>query len=197
MKKLTVPEARTHPYYYNFKKFNVPIGFLGAEFDDYNTEWLRKDPVYAESNAAGYARYCNYLDNIDKMIEEGKGLFLSGSFGIGKTMLMTIAFKRAIDYMKKRPREDGDMDRQFTMGWVTGAYMVTLFTFGSEQNEERREKLPNLDILAIDELKKIRVRLSHIYMKLGNPNDCDADMVLNEDIQKFKERIDKGEFVKQ
>jgi uncharacterized membrane protein len=40
----------------------------------------------------------------------------------------------------------------------------------------------------IEELKEIRVRLIQIYMELGNPKDCAADTILNDDIKRFEER---------
>jgi len=43
----------------------------------------------------------------------------------------------------------------------------------------------------IKELKNIRVRLTRIYMKLGNPKDCAADMILRDDISKFKKKQEK------
>lgn len=41
----------------------------------------------------------------------------------------------------------------------------------------------------IEELKEIRVRLTQIYMTLGNPKKCPADMILLEDIEKFKKSL--------
>ncbi len=38
----------------------------------------------------------------------------------------------------------------------------------------------------IKELKEIRIRLTQIYMKLGNPKDCSADMILKEDIEQLR-----------
>ena len=40
----------------------------------------------------------------------------------------------------------------------------------------------------IKELEEIRVRLTQIYMILGNPKDCRADMTLSEDIGKFNKK---------
>lgn len=40
----------------------------------------------------------------------------------------------------------------------------------------------------IEELEEIRVRLTQIYMKLGNPKDCAGDMVVRDDIERFKNK---------
>lgn len=40
----------------------------------------------------------------------------------------------------------------------------------------------------IGELERIRVRVTQIYMKLGNPKDCRGDMVLRDDIDRLKRR---------
>lgn len=41
----------------------------------------------------------------------------------------------------------------------------------------------------IKELKEIRMRLTKIYMDLGNPDYVCADSVLNQDIQRLEEKL--------
>ncbi len=41
----------------------------------------------------------------------------------------------------------------------------------------------------IKELKDIRIRLTEIYMALGNPKHQGADMILNRDIIKFEKDL--------
>jgi len=160
MKKLTVDEAKKHPFYHSFRRFNVPIGFLGAEFSDYDPNWIKKGE-HANDNYAAYLKYVDYIDNIEAKINEGKGIFISGSFGIGKTMLMTIAFKKAITYFQTRTPNSKDLNPSHTLGWLTGSYLVELFCYRTERNDERREKLPTIDFLAIDELAKIPLTASN------------------------------------
>lgn len=38
----------------------------------------------------------------------------------------------------------------------------------------------------IVEMNKMRIRLTQIYMKFGNPSNCDADMRLSRDICLFE-----------
>ena len=40
----------------------------------------------------------------------------------------------------------------------------------------------------IAELEEIRIRMTVIYLELGNPKDCAGDMVINEEIEKFKKQ---------
>ena len=39
------------------------------------------------------------------------------------------------------------------------------------------------------ELNKMRVRMTRIYVELGNPNDCYADMRLRDEIEIFKKKV--------
>jgi len=41
----------------------------------------------------------------------------------------------------------------------------------------------------IEELEKMRVKITKIYMEFGNLKDCPADMIMMEDIQRFRKRI--------
>ena len=45
----------------------------------------------------------------------------------------------------------------------------------------------------IKELKDIRARVTAIYIKLGNPRDCEADMLLGREIRVFEKRFVKDE----
>ena len=56
--------------------------------------------------------------------------------------------------------------------------------------EKTREEL-------IKQLNRIRIRLTSIYMKLGNPEKVSADSVLKEDIIMFEDLSAKQEKVKE
>jgi len=53
----------------------------------------------------------------------------------------------------------------------------------------RQKALEEIRKKNIQELKDIRVRLTQIYLELGNPKDCPADMMLKEDIEKFEKDV--------
>jgi len=56
--------------------------------------------------------------------------------------------------------------------------------------EKTREEL-------IKQLNRIRIRLTSIYMKLGNPEKVSADSVLKEDIIMFEDLSAKQDKVKE
>jgi hypothetical protein len=39
----------------------------------------------------------------------------------------------------------------------------------------------------IEELNNIRVRVTEIYMELGNPKDCPGDIILRDDIERLRQ----------
>lgn len=48
----------------------------------------------------------------------------------------------------------------------------------------------------IQELEEIRLRITQIYMELGNPDYVEADSILNKDIAKLKESYEHLKVVK-
>ena len=155
MKKVTMEEAKQSKYYHLFRQFNFPLAFIAAELDDYDRTWLSKGE-HEDGNLRNFQRYLDYVKDIGYQIENGVGLFISGSFGVGKTMLEVIALKKMIDYYLARPIKPQDVDASFSMGYLTGAGVVELYLYGDgEKNETRRAKLTTIDVLAIDELTRV------------------------------------------
>lgn len=158
MKKVTREEAMKSPYYDYFLCFNMPLSFIAADLDDYDTSWL-KQGNYADENFENFDRYLEYINNIGDMIDRGLGLFISGSFGVGKTMLEVIALKRAIDYFIGLKPDSVDFG--FTIGYTTGEELVGLFSYDdNESSKNRRSKLRTIDVLSIDELTRVPLTAS-------------------------------------
>jgi DNA replication protein DnaC len=154
MKKVSIDEAKKSSFYSDFIAASIPLGFIAASIKDYQHTWLQQGK-HAEANMKNFKRYLDYIDNIGDRILNGIGLFISGSFGVGKTMLEIIAAKRAIEFYRVEGPRRNPLDYSFSMGFLTGAQLVGLFTFDNGQNVERRMRLPELDILIIDEMAKI------------------------------------------
>lgn len=155
MKKVTLEEAKKNRYYDFFLKSNLPIAFIAAELEDYDSSWLSQGD-YSADNLRNFQLYLDYISNIGRQLERGLGLFLAGSFGIGKTMLEIITMKKAIDYYLALPLSDKDINPSFSIGYLTGAELVELYAFGDEEKKlSRRSKLKTIDLLAIDELTRV------------------------------------------
>ena len=155
MEKTTLEEAKKNKYYEFFISSNLPLAFIAAELKDYDTSWLGQGE-HGGDNLRNFQLYLNYINNIGWQIEHGMGLFLAGSFGVGKTMLEVIAMKKTIDYYLTRPLSEKDINPSFSIGYLTGAELVELYAFGDEDKKlSRRSKLKTIDVLAIDELTRV------------------------------------------
>lgn len=158
MKKVTREEAKASKYYEAFVAFNMPLAFIAAELEDYDATWLDQGDFSAQ-NQSNFALYLDYVSTIGDKIERGLGLFLAGSFGVGKTMLEVIALKKTIDFFTSRPPQF--VDECFRMDYLTGEGLVGLFSYdGDDNNLNRRLALKTVDVLAIDELTRVPLTAS-------------------------------------
>ena len=75
----------------NMLSRGIPKHFLDVSLDDFDTDGNEK-------RERAKQHICSYLTNIDKTLRDGKGLYLYGSNGVGKTMLGSIIVKETYRY---------------------------------------------------------------------------------------------------
>lgn len=155
MNRLSLQEAKKHPLYRYFMAFNMPLAFIGAEIKDFEVDWL-SEGENIESNKSNFKKYLDYIENIEDKLNNGTGLFISGSFGIGKTTLIVMAMKKAIEHYLGFVDKNSVYD-EVSLGFIHAASIPELFGFSgdSEHGERRKSNLFTSQLIAIDDLTRL------------------------------------------
>jgi len=128
----------------------VPKRYAGMTLDDFIVEKLRNGK-HEHENVENYAKCVEYLENVAENVDKGIGLFFSGTFGIGKTMLMSIAFDIVLQYIFKK----------YVVGvnarFLTSARLARLLSYDlTEFEKELREIVLSVpQLLAIDDIGRL------------------------------------------
>lgn len=93
------------------------------------------------------------VENIDAMYKDGVGVFLWGSNGVGKSLLMNVAFK---EIMKKVKKSSSSTIKHYTTKIITLSTLVTTYTNSWYNKEDAHflDEVKNVDFLGIEEIGK-------------------------------------------
>ena len=72
-----------------FNQENLPKKFYHLTKDDLDKDFVKHNP--------GIGQVANYSDRLPKMLELGKGLFLQGENGAGKSFIATLILRKALE----------------------------------------------------------------------------------------------------
>jgi len=81
------------------EKFNQEYALIQANLPKKFFELTKHDldPDYISQNLENMSVVASYNDKLDKMLEHGKGLFLQGENGAGKSFIATLILRKALE----------------------------------------------------------------------------------------------------
>lgn len=75
---------------YAFYAANIPIEFHPLTLDDFTPDWRAQ-------NEEAFSRSIKYIQQLQKALDKGFGLYLGGNSGSGKSFIASIILKKAIE----------------------------------------------------------------------------------------------------
>jgi DNA replication protein DnaC len=148
MEMITTEKARQHPRYNFFIEHDIPMIFICHTLEDYDITWLHRSKKIDE-NVKNFSAYADYHEDIEDRVSKGIGLFISGNYGVGKTLLAVIMINRYLDVFR--------LPRQDRVEFVTAETLVRLFGYDltEKQKLKRDNILEGCRLLVIDDLGKL------------------------------------------
>jgi DNA replication protein DnaC len=197
--RLSSYSSVTHFFEKNYVLSNIP-----EKYFDFELEQLRSRLETSEINIEQLDKAKKYLDNINKAIEKGIGLYIYGPHGVGKTALAVIALKTAI--------------KQYRTGFFSRSSDIVEFARSGWRNEDKKNfwtyVVNNNDFFVIDDIGRLfngineseRNHIDEIFMKRDDSNLCtiitsNHSLENNKDIygealySSFKERLIEIKFL--
>lgn len=154
--------------YDDFIKKNFALANIPSKYDRFNElDEIKLQIIKREQNKPNFVKIEQYLENIDKAISDGIGLYISGDHGLGKTTLAVIVLKKAI--------------KSFYKGFFCKSTEVVEFNRAGWKDFDKKEYfdylIANTNLMVIDDIARIfnisdteRIDIDKIFTKRDDLN---------------------------
>ena len=146
--------------YKKYSKSNLPMKYINKDIEDFKILGDEKEKIFNQKN---FDMFMDYYKNVEFNLKKGRGIIISGSVGIGKTLLLTYLSKKIIEIfeienLKIQDAELG-IDIKYNKLYYIQTTTLSQMIFSSGLNEKElniRRGIKTIACLWIDDVSKIQ-----------------------------------------
>jgi len=146
--------------YKKYSKSNLPMKYINKDIEDFKILGDEKEKIFNQKN---FDMFMDYYKNVEFNLKKGRGIIISGSVGIGKTLLLTYLSKKIIEIFEienlKIQDEELGIDIKYNKLYYIQATTLSQMIFSSVLNEKElsiRRGIKTIACLWIDDVSKIQ-----------------------------------------